>query len=242
MLVHTNMASEQKMLVCIRRGPASLPNINGRASCRWIFIYLTRSLQASYCIPSTPHIFPLPPWLLFLHRTPKRFPIYWWLRISFAGLQPSVLSEGSPVPRRPCSLPSQHFILLSDGNIPCGKSEPGAPCPGKSPLSLPVLQSPFTSGGSCHVPAPWFFYDNQLQFVHFPSAMLPHLSSGFPSAAACNMRWAVPQPLCVQGVNPACKTNSSCCFSLVFCAFQAISQDYFEFLFQPLMYLESLPG
>lgn len=106
------------MLVCIRRGPASLPNINGRASCRWIFIYLTRSLQASYCTPSTPHIFP-PPWLLFLHRTPKRFPIYWWLRISFAGL-PSVLSEGSPVPQRPCSLPSQHFILLSDGNIPCG--------------------------------------------------------------------------------------------------------------------------
>lgn len=58
MLLHTNMASEQKMLVCIRKGLASLLNINGRASCRWIFIYLTRSLQVSYCTPLTPYVLP----------------------------------------------------------------------------------------------------------------------------------------------------------------------------------------
>lgn len=45
----------------------------------------------------------------------------------------------------------------------------------------------------------------------------------FPLSSCLQHAWEVPQPLCVQVANTACKNNSSCCFSVTFCPFQAIS-------------------
>lgn len=143
-----------------------------------------------------------------------------------ASLGPAVRDRQCP--RGSTASPAPHFILLPALEVPCRNVNRMLPVQG-SLLFLFLccslllhLMAVITS--SCHI---FFFMAmgcNLSTHPQLPSwpPIAPALLQ-FPLSSCLQFMWEVPQPPCVQVANTACKNNSSCCFSVTFCPFQAIS-------------------
>lgn len=158
----------------------------------------------------------------------KCFPVHYWLWISVVAF-PSVLLWGNPStwgalqpPQPHTSSPCLLWKFLAETWTSCSLSREA------SSFSSCVAVSFYIWWLLSHPHAAFFFFmamtcslSTHPQLPSWPP-IAPALLQ-FPLSSCLQHAWEVPQPLCVQVANTACKNNSSCCFSVTFCPFQAIS-------------------